>query len=34
VHHPFAAFGALVPQALLEHRARMFATHLPHPIRR
>jgi glutathione S-transferase len=28
-----AAFGALVPPSLLEHRARMFERHLPRPIR-
>ncbi|MGE0395143.1 MAG: hypothetical protein AB7T06_00350 [Kofleriaceae bacterium] len=29
----FDAFGALVPPALLAHRERMFAQHLPRPIR-
>jgi glutathione S-transferase len=28
-----AAFGALVPRALLDHRERMFESHLPRPIR-
>jgi glutathione S-transferase len=37
LRHAFSAahvaFGSLVPAALLEHRERMFTTHLPRPIR-